>query len=170
MSESWEDIAGAMKEAEASAGNFAEPDRLPPGRHWVRIARTNSYKRDGEKTVVLNFVELDAENPREHPHFEKFVKNPRRMAFVLQTLKALGAPEELRTDPEPAFEWLCVAHQKCAGFKYQIEISATESGDRTFYNAKILKEERITPNQPEEKGASWENWGDKKDGDDDVSF
>lgn len=162
-----------------------QPDLLPPGLHWVKIVRTNSYQKEGDvlPTVVVNFAELEPligddgkpKLPREHAHFERFSTDPHRMKYVIETLKALGASEEVRKKSKRMHDFLVDAPEKCRKYKYQIEITESEGrGGRTFLNAKILQETAVGSDpgataQPE----GWDDWGSKKKNetpDDDVQF
>lgn len=126
--------------------NAQEKPPLPDGSYWVRIARASSYDdKNGDPTVVLTLVELGAENPRQHSHFERYVEDPDgyRMKFVHKTLRALGASEELIGKAKASYQWLGSAHKnECAGYEYRIEI-ATRTGSQggTFVNAEF-KEKR----------------------------
>lgn len=186
MSE-WDDYTTAQNEAEKEEFHGADP--LPPGLHWTRIVRANGYKnqQDGTPTVVLNFAELEPppptdENPdpdvREHAHFEKFVKNSRRMVWLVKTLKALGAPDEVRADSYQSYEWLQNTPESCRNYEYQIEVKANSSGGKVYLNATILQERPASTERPQRdfendpdpsSGKSWSDWGNKKK-DDDVSF
>lgn len=177
----WDDVTQASQQAE----NYVDPDPLPPGLHWVRIVRSNSFQKEGDllPTVVLNFQELEAltdddgkEIPkREHAHFEKFSTEPHRMKYVLQTLKALGASEEVLADGEKMHDFLVDSPDKCRKFEFQIEIKETEGNrGRIFLNAEILQDRKVgvDPGVSSTPAAKWDQWSNKKQApaDDDVSF
>lgn len=178
----WDDSTKA-----ANSPEYVDPDPLPPGIHWTRIARANSYQKEGDElpTVVLNFVELEPPLdedgkkmlPREHAHFEKFTTSPQRMQYVKATLKALGASDEVRADSEKMHDFLVDTPTKCGKYHFQIEISETEgSRGRIFLNAEILEMKPAGKDpgvsQPA-AGKSWDQWSStkkKNEADDDVSF
>lgn len=191
----WDNVTNAAQEGRQMNDEYPDPDPLPPGLHWVRIARSNGFeKADGIPTVVINFVEVEPPPvpegeekplPREHAHFEKFVDDPHRMKYVVKTLQALGASEKTLADAKLMHDFLLDSPEKCRKWQYQIEVTeSTGNSGRIFLNATILREREAGSDpgvsQPATAAAtaattpakSWDNWGSKKQQqpDDDVAF
>lgn len=174
----WDDVSDAMKDGDQNDGgnDFEDAEKLPPGFHWVRIDRTHSYTDDdGVKVVILNFAEFGVATPREHAHFEKFVKKASRMRHVVKNLKALGAPEEVHYDAEKAYDWLGDSHNLCSRYKFRIEITETKPiGGKVYRNAKIVKDVKIGTDPGTTGDGGWKDWSGDKGGDgttdDDVQF